>query len=43
MSSQSNAPPPLLLGAVTVNEVDAPAALSPAEAVESALAAITLA
>jgi hypothetical protein len=43
MSSQSNAPPPLLLGAVTVSEVDAAAELSPAEAVESAFAAITLA
>lgn len=53
MSSQSNAPPPLLLGAVTevdalggevtVSEVDAPAELPPAGAVESAFAAITLA
>jgi hypothetical protein len=43
MSSQSKAPPPLLLGAVTVSEADTPAALLPAEAVESAFAAIALA
>jgi len=50
MSSQSNAPPPLLLGAITVSELgavtvseaEAPAELPPAEAVDSAFAAITL-
>jgi hypothetical protein len=42
MSHQSKSPPPLLLGAVTVSEVDALAVLPPAEAVESAFAAIVL-
>ena len=42
MSSQSSSPPPLA-GAVTVSEADVPAELPPAEAVESALAAIALA
>jgi len=42
MSHQSKSPPPLF-GAVTVSEVDALAELPPAEAVESASAAIVLA
>ena len=42
MSHQSKSPPPPF-GAVTVSEVDALAELPPAEAVESAFAAITLA
>jgi hypothetical protein len=42
MSSQSKAPPPLLLGAVTVSDAEALAELPPAEAVESAFAAMAL-
>lgn len=43
MSSQSNAPPPLLLGAVTSSEAVALAAFAPAGPVASAFAAIGLA
>jgi hypothetical protein len=42
MSHQSKSPPPPF-GAVTISEVDALAELPPAEAVESAFAAIVLA
>ena len=43
MSHQSKSPPPLFGAAVTVSEADALAELPPAEAVESAFAAIVLA
>src|SRR5260370_340896 len=42
MSSQSKAPPPLLLGAVTVSDVEALDELPPADAVDSAVAAMAV-
>ena len=42
MSSQSRLPPPLLAGAITSSEAEAPAELLPAGPVESVFAAIEL-